>query len=138
MINETKKLLIFSHIGLILTLTSINSMAVYASSNNNEDEDDEDEDIITPSYPSNSNSEPDISDKALSLFTSNKINNTEYRMILCGILMSRSDASAGALIDCHSLFDNDNTIGNENQTFYSDINNTITGLLSRYEEPENE
>ena len=51
-------------------------------------------------------------------------------MVLCGILMSRADASAGSLVSCHSLFDND-IIGNENETFYNDINKTITNLLSR-------
>lgn len=54
--------------------------------------------------------------------------------MVCGILMSRADTSAGSLVSCHSLFDNDDIIGNENETFYNDINKTITNLLSRNEE----
>jgi hypothetical protein len=96
----------------------------------NEESRSEEEGTTEPTFPESAY-KPDISDRVLDLYYDNKINDTEAQMILCGVLMNRPDASAGVLVDCHSMFDNDNTIGNENQTFYESINRTITELLAR-------
>jgi hypothetical protein len=124
-------------LGLIPSLPITTPLNVFSTSDEDEDEDtddesrDEDEDTTEPSFPESAY-KPDITDKALSLFTTGRINNTEYAMILCAVILGRPDASAGGLVDCHSLFDNDETIGNENQTlFYENINKTVTNLLAR-------
>jgi|SRR5215216_27517 len=98
--------------------------------NDGEESRPEGEDTIKPS-PLPYQYKQDISDKALDLFVANKINNTEYRMILCSELLKKLDGTPDMLISCHSMFDNDDAIGNENQSFYEQIDKTISGLLAR-------
>jgi hypothetical protein len=97
---------------------------------NRQEEEDKNTDTLEPSPPPYQYKQ-DISDKALDLFIANKINNTEYRMILCSELLKRADGTPDMLISCYSIFDSDNTIGNENESFYEQIDKIVSGLLAR-------